>query len=230
MIRNGTLVLTPQTPSTAAGDTLAMTVTRITTTNVSPLEVQLTADDPLTLFTPSTVTIPSGQQSANFSVVGRVPGGATIHATAIGVEDNTNSYSSVTVNDPTLSYSQNLVTNTVGGTRVITINRPYNEAGSDLDISLVSLAPSCFRVEASRVTIPAGYVSATTTVFGLSTGTGFLQARVGSYSTNLQVIGVAHHARSGRAGCGPGRSNEPDDDYARRRLSLIRADDSSQRQ
>ena len=101
--RNSGLILSPANPATAAGDALPMTVTRTSTTNVSPIEVHLTADDPLTLFTPSTVTIPSGQQSANFSVIGLAPGGATIHATAIGVEDNTNSYSSVTVNNPALS-------------------------------------------------------------------------------------------------------------------------------
>ena len=184
---NSELILSPAHPTTAAGDALPMTITRMSMTNVSPINVQLTVDDPLTLFAPSRVTIPSGQQSVSFFVVGRVPGVATIHATAIGVRDTTNSYSSVTVSDPALSYSQNVVTNTVGGTRVITIHRPYNQAGGDLDISLISLAPSCFRVEASHVTILAGYVSATTTVFGLSAGMGFLQASVGSYGTNLAV-------------------------------------------
>ena len=188
VIRNGTLVLTPASQSTAAGDSLAMMVTRTTTTNNSALEVALSTDKPLTLSIPSSVVIPAGQQSVEFVGVGRVPGVATIHATAIGAEDNTNSYSTVLIGNPALSYSQNPVTNIVGGSRLITLTRPYNEAGGDMEISLVSLAPSYFSVEPSVTIMPAGYVSVTATVYGLSTGIGSLQASVGAFSTNLTVV------------------------------------------
>ena len=186
VVRNDGLILSPASATTVAGDALPMTITRTTMTNVSSLVVQLTADDPLTLLTPSTVTIEAQDQSANFSVVGLAPGSATIYASAQGITNIP--FSVVTVSDPILTYSQNPITNTVGGARVVTINRPYNLAGGDLEISLVSLDPS-FRVEPASVTIPAGNTSnATITVYGLSTGTGFLQASVGSFKTNLTVI------------------------------------------
>ena len=102
--RNSGLILSPAAASTAAGDALPMTVTRTSTPNVSPLTVHFSVDDPLTMTVPSSVTIPSGQMSANFSVAGRAPGEATVHATAIGVEDNTNSYSRITVDNPALVY------------------------------------------------------------------------------------------------------------------------------
>jgi len=186
--REGGLVLTPVNPSVAAGDTLAMTVTRTTGTNVSPLNVTLTSDDPLTAIVPETATLPVGNPSyATFNVTGLVPGSSVIRVSALGVDPTSNSCRTVVVRNPTLAFAPDPASNVVGGARTITITRPSNEAGGKLDIALATPTPALVSLATDLVSIAAGQVGGTFTVYGLAAGQGTIVARVGTYSTNLAI-------------------------------------------
>ena len=104
------------------------------------------------------------------------------------LEARVGSYSTnvaVQVNSPVLTFSPVPLTNTVGDARTVMVTRPLTQAGSSLSISLASLAPGVFSLGSANATIAAGYASATVMVYGVTSGSGLLEARVGAYATNL---------------------------------------------
>ncbi|MBP7828877.1 MAG: hypothetical protein KA248_03050 [Kiritimatiellae bacterium] len=184
---NAGLILSPASPAVAAGDALAMTVTRGSVTNVSALTVTLTSDDPAVVGVPTNVVIPQGAQSAVFSAKGLKPGSSFVRATAVGVEPGPDSARQVNVGNPILAFDPDPAVVPDGELRVITVRRPAVEAGGELTVNLVNNAPTLFELSVTNVTIPAGYASTTFALLGLSQGSGTLSARSGGYQTNLAV-------------------------------------------
>lgn len=185
---NAGLVLAPADPQVAAGDTLAMTVTRDSATNVSPLVVLLTSENPAVLSVPASVVIPAGARSVEFAVTGLKPGLATVFATAVGVPPGVNSRRSVEVVGPALSFLPNPLTNNIGVTAVLHIQRPYAEAGAELALKVESLDAGVCVVSTNTVRIPAGYISADVYVLGVGGGATLLKISVGDYNTTVGVI------------------------------------------
>jgi len=182
---NSGLQLTPLNPEVAAGDTLSMTVSRSTNSVISPLEVTLISDNPQSAVTPSSVTIPAGAQNAEFVVTALLPGSTVIRASAAGLS---NSLAQVSILSPTLAFQPNPVSNVVDEIRLVSISRPFNQAGADLQIDLAVLTPGVFSLVTNRVIIPSGQVTAHIPILGAAEGEGYMTFRVGSYNTNLLVV------------------------------------------
>ncbi|MBU1693578.1 MAG: hypothetical protein KKC51_06405, partial [Verrucomicrobia bacterium] len=211
---NAGLLLAPASPTVAAGDTLIMTVTRGSPTNVSALTVYPVSDNPAVLQTPASVTIPAGAQSVNFPVYALKPGAAIVSVTAIGVEPSADSSRQVFVSNPALIFDPDPASVPVGALRVITIRRPAVEAGGSLVVTLANNSPSLFTLSADTVTIPAGYVSAVFSVLGVSAGSGSLSAQVGAYQPLLSVEVTS-----------PEDENDPDGDGLSTEWELILGSD-----
>ncbi|NCC52121.1 MAG: hypothetical protein EOM20_13010, partial [Spartobacteria bacterium] len=185
---NAGLTLAPAAPSVTAGNRISMSVTRNDSTNVSDMVVYLSSDDPYTVTVPSSITIPSGVQSLAFEAVGLKPGSSIVRATAAGVASSPDSARTVTVTDPELTFVPNPVTNQVNGTKIVTITRPYDQAGADLPLSLLASSTNIVSLETSSIVISNSYISASFVINGVAGGTTVVAAAVGSYSTNLTVV------------------------------------------
>ncbi len=185
---NEGLVLSPASPQVIAGGSLPMTVSRSASGNISDLMVYLSSDNPHVATVPESVLIPAGAQSASFIVSGILPGSTIIRSTALGVSNSVDSARSLTVTPPSLSFSPSPASNVVNETRLVTLSRPFNEAGADLTVNLSILTPGFFTLGTNQITLLAGHVNAYLPINGIAHGEGLLSARVGTYTTNLVVV------------------------------------------
>jgi hypothetical protein len=185
---NGGLVLSPLNPELVAGDTLSMTVSRPSATNVSDLTVYLSSENPQVITVPEYIVIPAGAQSASFAATALLPGSSTIRATAVGVPEGADCTRTVQVMAPNLTFAPNPASNVVDEVRLVGISRPFNEAGADLQVDLSVLTPGLFTLLTNQVVIPAGQLTAYFGIIGAAEGEGYMAARVGYYNTNLLVV------------------------------------------
>ena len=129
------------------------------------------------------MTIPAGGASAETVVYGLSEGSGVLQANAGSYGTNL----AVIVENPTLTFTPDPVTTRVGEISTITIRRPVSESGAALTVRLSTLSVDTFVLEVSSLSIAAGQVNADFRIAGVSSGSGVINASVGSYSTNLQV-------------------------------------------
>lgn len=181
-----TITLAPPSGSVNEGSTLLMTA-NLSNPVSSATVVTLSSSNTAVATVPASITVQSGQSSAQFNVTGVGIGSTTITATL----PNTNSATAgITGNGPGISLTPSLQTIAPGGTGSLTAAITAAQSSSTT-ITLTSSDATIATVPATAV-IPSGQKNVTFTVTGVAVGTASITAQLpsslGSRSQQAQVM------------------------------------------